>query len=339
MKLSDFNYNLPEELIANHPACPRDSSRLLVLDKKTGAISHEHFFDFPKHLTSNDVLVFNDTKVFPARLESKKESGGKVEILLVREKDKYTWHTLLKGRNLNVGTKLVLPKNVTVEILNKHRDDWLVKFSIGSYELRRLTERIGIMPTPPYIKSALHNKDDYQTIYAADDKNMSVAAPTAGFHFTERIFKALEKKGVQKEFITLHVGPGTFLPVRTEDITDHKMHAEYAEANLATVARLMQYKKDGKRIIAVGTTSVRVLEMIGNLRKPEDFIDYIDLFIYPPYKFKMVDALLTNFHLPKSTLLMLVSALAGKKNIDKAYAAAINKKYRFYSFGDAMFIK
>ena len=460
-KLSDFDFNLSEDLIATHPAEPRDSSRLLVLDKKTGKIEHKHFFDIIDYLNPGDILVLNNSKVIPARLwAKKKETGGKVEVLLHKKLSADTWQCLLGGK---VHEGLILsfrsapggeeslkdekiskgslgsadaPLGMTAVVLkNNHDGTWDLKFNKSGAALMKAVEKIGEVPLPPYIvnqrkktlsfraapggeeplggvKNAkrsfdsadaplrmtkMNDKSDYQTVFADAKKTGSVAAPTAGLHFTPELLQMIKKKGVKILEITLYVGMGTFAPVKTEDITQHLMHSEWVEISGKVIAEIEKNKSsfakasedEGKRkksgrIIAVGTTSARSLEacwnnfvLAKNVTHPQlrpapsrgaglrwakpsrseratpcpaeasakaglsrgDYKAWVDIFIYPGYKFKIVDAMITNFHLPKSTLLMLVSALAGKKNIDRAYREAIKKKYRFYSYGDAMFIK
>lgn len=336
MRLKDFDYHLPRELIAQKPAKPRDSSRLLVLDKKTGEIEHKYFSDILGYFKKGDVLVFNDSKVFPARLFGKKMTGGKIEVfLLKKENNDKVWQCLVRGGK--VGLEVFFENGLKAVIVKKNENEtYDVKFNKNGKKFMLLIEEIGQMPLPPYITLTTSRASDYQTVYADDKKIGSVAAPTAGLHFTPGLIKKLEKRGVQIEYITLHVGLGTFAPVKIEDITKHKMHTEWVEVNKKTMDRIRKAKKEKRRIVAVGTTSARSLESIASNKK--SFAGWVDIFIYPPYKFKIVDAMITNFHLPKSTLLMLISALAGKKNIDKAYKEAIKKKYRFFSFGDAMFI-
>ncbi|MFA6028117.1 MAG: tRNA preQ1(34) S-adenosylmethionine ribosyltransferase-isomerase QueA [Patescibacteria group bacterium] len=334
-RLNNFSYNLNKELIAQSPASPRDSSRLLVLDKKTGVIKHDRFYNLPKYLKPTDVLVFNDTKVIPARLHGRKKTGGKIEIFLLRKITEKKWECLTKGKIKN-GQEIFFKKGFIGKMIQREQDRTkIIKFSrynprfkTGGY---RSILSIGETPTPPYIKKQ-SNLKEYQTIYAKKDG--SVAAPTAGFHFTKRLLRELKKRGVQMEYVTLHVGLGTFAPVKIEDITKHKMHSEYASIDKATSLRLQKAKKEKRRIIAVGTTSVRTLEALDMKHSSQ----WTDIFIYPGYKFKHINAMVTNFHLPESTLLMLVSAFAGSANIKTAYQQAIKKKYRFYSFGDAMFI-
>lgn len=333
--LNSYNFSLPPELIAQKPAQPRDSAKLLLLNKQSGKISHHHFFDLPLLLKAGDVLVFNDSKVIPARLAGHKETGGRVEVFLLKKIKANTWQCLIGGK-VKLGQKITLNSKVQAELVKKlddpQRRTWSVKFNVADSKLFK----IGETPLPPYIKSK-SKLTDYQTVYA---KSLgSVAAPTAGLHFTKTLLNKLQRAGIKIEFVTLHVGLGTFLPVEDADILKHKMHSEFISINSATAKRLNSYKKRGQRIIAVGTTAARTLESstdeLGQI-KPQNL--ETEIFIYPGYKFKFVDALITNFHLPKSTLLMLVSALAGKKNIDLAYRQAIKLKYAFYSFGDGMMI-
>ncbi|MEA3398825.1 MAG: tRNA preQ1(34) S-adenosylmethionine ribosyltransferase-isomerase QueA [Patescibacteria group bacterium] len=372
MRLQDFDYNLPPELIAQQPVKPRDYSRLLLLDKKLGQIEHKYFYDLPDYLEKGDVLVLNNSKVFPARLlGKKKETGGKIEVFLHRKIRGALWQCLIGGRGAKAGLEIEFDGCLCCRIIKNNQDGtWNVRFNKSNDELMKTVFQIGQMPLPPYIKRGKskklkvkkHNdKKNYQTVYADDKKIGSVAAPTAGFHFTSALIKKLKAKGVQFEYITLHVGLGTFAPVKVDDITKHKMHAEYVEVKSGVIKRIAKAKSEDRRIIAVGTTSVRTLEaflsfIISSAKKsrdcrivrPEnlglaprndnDFSGWVNIFIYPGYKFKIVDAMITNFHLPKSTLLMLASAFAGKANIDKAYKSAIKHKYRFYSYGDAMLI-
>ena len=359
MKLSDFDYNLPSELIAQQPAKPRDHSRLLVLDKKKGSIEHKHFYDIVDYLQTGDVLVLNNSKVFPARLMGKKkETGGKMEVFLHkhltpalslprRGNEGEVWQCLVGGRGAQVGLVIEFDKGLVCKIIENNDDGtWNVQFNKSGETMMKLVNQIGKVPLPPYIKRGDRSQKsdivNYQTVYA--DKVGSVAAPTAGLHFTSALLKKIKAKGVQIEYVTLHVGMGTFAPVKVDDITKHKMHAEWVEVDKKTIKEIAQAKKTKRRVIAVGTTSARTLEaVIGKitnyeLRITKDKNEWVDIFIYPGYKFKVVDGLITNFHLPKSSLLMLISAFAGKKKIDKAYQEAKKKKYRFYSYGDAMFI-
>jgi len=348
MKLSLFDYILPKDLIAQKPASPRDSSRLLVLRRKSKKIEHKHFYDLPKFLKQGDVLVFNDSKVFPARLWAKKETGGKLEVLLLGQKSTNIWECLLGGKVRKIGSKFKIGKLEGRVIKKSPNGVWLIEFSLKGRSFWQQVFKHGVAPTPPYIKK-LQKKDkvikDYQTIYAKEIG--SVAAPTAGLHFTKRLLKILKKVGVQLEFVTLHVGYGTFQPVKAKNIEEYKMHPELIEIKKEVIQRIKKAKKEKRRIIAVGTTTVRVLETIMPrfLNHKPRAIDHklINTFIYPGYKYKFVDCLITNFHLPKSTLLMLVSAFSGPKLtglrlIKKAYLEAIERKYRFYSFGDAMLI-
>ena len=363
-KLSDFDYDLPKELIAQKPAAPRDHSRLLLLKKASGEIIHKHFYDIADYFKKGDVLVMNNSKVMPARLIGKKETGGKMEVFLHRFVKKNNWQCLVGGRGARQDLKIFFSGNLKCKILRNNNDGtWNVEFNMEHGEMMKVVEKIGQVPLPPYIDrkseitrqastcgNRISDKDDYQTVYADDRKIGSVAAPTAGLHFTPELLQKLKNKGVQIEHITLHVGIGTFAPVKIDDITKHKMHAEFVEVSSGTLKKLRKAVDENRRIIAVGTTSTRTLEAFSEIIqnspvkraqakfKIQNYSDWVDIFIYPGYKFKIIDAMITNFHLPKSTLLMLVSALAGKESIDKAYKIAIKNKYRFYSYGDAMFI-
>ncbi len=350
MELSQFDYYLPKELIAQEPARPRDHSRLLVLNKKSGAIDNRRFFNIIDYLSPGDVLVVNNSRVFPARLFGKKiPSGGKIELFLHKKISHKKWECLVGGRSRE-GLDVKLNHNLKAKILKNNSDGtWLVEFNKKGREFFSIINKIGHTPLPPYIKQKNKAKDkrSYQTVYADTRKIGSVAAPTAGLHFTRRLLKKIKKHSVQIEYITLHVGLGTFAPVKTNDITKHKMHAEFIEIPSQTIQRLIKAKKNNKRIIAVGTTSVRALEAIFNknltikkhFRHRNKIQGWVNIFIYPGYKFKVIDTMITNFHLPKSTLLMLVSAFAGKGKIKKAYQEAVCQQYRFYSYGDAMLIK
>lgn len=341
MKVDDFDFELPEELIAQTPLEKRDNSKMLVLDKKTGQIEHKNFYDLIDLLDSNDVLVLNDTKVIPARLYGiKEETNAVIEILMLKEKENNTWECLAKpAKRVKVGTVISFGEGSLKARCIEEKDEGIRIFKL-EYEgiLYEILDKLGEMPLPPYIHEKLEDKDRYQTVYA---KNIgSAAAPTAGLHFTEELMENLKDKGVQIAYVTLHVGLGTFRPVAVENINDHKMHSEFYMMNKETADLLNKAKKEGKRIISVGTTSTRTLETIMNLYSEfKECSGWTDIFIYPGYKFKAIDALITNFHLPKSTLIMLVSSLAGRENILNAYKEAINKKYRFFSFGDSMFIK
>ena len=339
MKTSKFNYSLPENLIAQQPVFPRDSSRLLVLDSSSGKISHHHFCDIVDYLEKGDVLVLNNSKVIPARLfgEVKGKDGKRAEILLVRKTGPY-WECLAGGKKLKVGDEIVISPRFSLKIRAKNPErTFLVKFNKSGVEFKLLLLKHGHTPTPPYIKYEA-KESDYQTIYAAIEG--SVAAPTVGLHFTKGLLEKLKAKGVAIEFVTLHVGLGTFLPVKEENLEDHKIHVEYASLSLKTAEKLNKAKREKRRIIAVGTTTVRVLESTcDNNGRVKPFSGEVDIFIKPGYKFKVVDAMITNFHLPASTLLALVCAFGRYNYIMRAYKIAIKNKYRFYSFGDAMFLK
>lgn len=340
--LSDFNYNLPIKFIAQEPAHPRDKARLLVVSKTNKTLEHKKFLDLIDLLHEGDVLVLNDSKVFPARLFGHKQgTGGAVEVFLHKKISDNTWECLLGGR-VSIGLVIELaPRFEAVVKINNGDGTWLVEFNKTGTNFFTAISRIGHLPLPPYIKRANDHKSDkgnYQTVYADQAKIGSVAAPTAGLHFTARLLKKIKDKGIVIEKVTLHVGLGTFSSVKTENILDHKMHSEFVEIDKQTAKKLKKAKTNKQRIIAVGTTSSRVLESWGQAGFPNDFSKWTNIFIYPGYKFKVVDALITNFHLPKSTLLMLVSALAGKKLIEEAYLTAIKDEYRFFSYGDAMFI-
>ena len=332
---SDFDYNLPIELIGQKPIKPRDKARLLILEKKNKKISHYHFCDLLKILSPGDVLVLNNSKVIPARLMGKKENGAVREIFLLNKitsGKNNVWQCLIRGK-VNRGEKIFLTDDVWGEVLDRDdEDNQLIKFNFGDKKIFSL----GQTPTPPYIKKSA-KMADYQTVYAGPAG--SVAAPTAGLHFTKKLISQLKARGIEIEYITLHVGLGTFQPVKTDNILDHKIHQELAIIDSVTARRLNQAKKSGRRIIAVGTTSVRALEALadkkGQIKAQKA---WVGIFIYPGYRFRFIDGMITNFHLPKSTLLMLVAAFAGLPEIKKAYQEAINKKYFFYSFGDAMLI-
>jgi len=392
MKLYDFDYHLPKNLIAQQPLKPRDRSRLLVFSKKTKQITDKYFYDIVDYLNKGDVLVLNNSKVFPARLIGKKiPTRGKIEVFLLKKENPLSpsssggkargeiWQCLIGGKGRKEKLEIKFDKVLKAVILKNNNDGtWLVQFNKSGEIFMKMVEEIGRVPLPPYIKrdsiaspaspaGGLQNdKEKYQTVYAK--KLGSVAAPTAGLHFTPALLNKIKAKGVQIEFVTLHVGLGTFAPVKVDDIKKHKMHEEYVEVSADTIKRIVCAKSEGKRIIAVGTTSVRTLESVfdychseavgrriynisqthlPSIKDPSfrstplrmtKSKGWINLFIYPGYKFKMVDAMITNFHLPKSTLLMLISAFIGRKNVLKVYRQAIRKKYRFYSYGDAMFI-
>ncbi len=341
MKLEEFDYYLPEELIAQTPLEKRDSSRLLVLDKKTKEYEDKHFYDIIDYLEEGDTLVLNDTKVLPARLIGEKEdTKAVIEVLLLKNTEKDTWECLVKpARRIKVGTTVIFGNGKLKAKCIKEADEGIryFEFSYSGIFLEVL-EELGTMPLPPYIHEKLKDQSRYQTVYAKEVG--SAAAPTAGLHFTKELLERISDKGINIAYITLHVGLGTFRPVNVEKIEEHKMHSEYYHMSKDVADLLNKTKKSKKRIIAVGTTSTRTLETI--MTKYGEFKEcsgWTDIFIYPGYEFKGIDALITNFHLPKSTLVMLVSALAGREAILKAYTHAVNEKYRFFSFGDAMFIK
>ncbi len=341
MKTDDFDYNLPEELIAQTPLEKRDSSRLMVLDKKTGEVEHKHFTDIIDYLEKGDTLVLNDTKVLPARLiGEKEETKAVIEILLLKNIEKDDWECLTKpARRIKVGTVVSFGDGLLKAKCIKELDDGIRHFTL-IYDgiLYEILDKLGTMPLPPYIHEKLNDQSRYQTVYAKEVG--SAAAPTAGLHFTKDLLKKIEDKGINICYVTLHVGLGTFRPVSVSDVTKHKMHSEYYHMTKEVAEALKKTKEKHKKIVSVGTTSTRVLETV--MTKYGEFREcsgWTDIFIYPGYKFKAVDRLITNFHLPKSTLVMLVSALAGKDNILNAYNIAVKEKYRFFSFGDAMFIK
>ena len=341
MKTDDFDFYLPEELIAQTPLEKRDSSRLLVLDKKTGNISHRHFTDIVDYLQKRDTLVLNDTKVIPARLYGvKEETNAAIEVLLLKDEGNNIWECLTRpAKRIKVGTVISFGNGKLKARCTSVLDEGIRKFKL-EYKgiLYEVLDELGEMPLPPYIHEKLKDKDRYQTVYA---KNIgSAAAPTAGLHFTDDLLKKIKDKGVNIAYITLHVGLGTFRPVSVTDVTKHKMHSEYYVMSEDVAKLLNDTRKNGHKIIAVGTTSTRTLETIMSLYGTfKSCSGWTDIFIYPGYEFKAIDYLITNFHLPKSTLVMLVSALAGKDNIMKAYNEAVKEKYRFFSFGDSMLIK
>ena len=340
MKTSDFDYYLPERLIAQTPVEPRDSSRLLVYDRENDKVYHKHFFDIKSFLKKGDVLVRNNTKVLPARMFAYTQNGGKVEVLLLKRFNLNEWEVLVKpGKKAKPGVKLTLSNELSLEVLSTIEESGSrrVKFIYdGVFE--DIIARIGEMPLPPYITEKLKDKERYQTVYAKVDG--SAAAPTAGLHFTDKLLKEILDMGVEVVDVLLHVGLGTFRPVKTDDILSHHMHSEYYEISEESAEKINRAKREGRRIIAVGTTSVRTLESAAD---ENGFVkavkDNTEIFIYPPYKFKCVDSLITNFHLPKSTLIMLVSALSSREKTLELYNLAVAEEYRFFSFGDSMFIK
>ena len=341
MKVDLFDFHLPEELIAQTPLPDRAASRLMVLDKRTGAIRHETFRNIISYLNPGDCLVLNDTRVMPARLYGEKEeTGGTVEVLLLKQLDGDRWETLVKpGKRVKPGTKLTFGegKLEAVCLDTLEHGGRVLEFSYDGLFYEVLAE-LGEMPLPPYIKEKLDDPERYQTVYAREIG--SAAAPTAGLHFTEELLDAIREKGVHIVFITLHVGLGTFRPVQVDEVEKHDMHAEFYQMSEETAAILNRVRADGGRIIAVGTTSTRTLETIAGKHNGRFVAEsgWTDIFIYPGYEFKGIDGLVTNFHLPKSTLIMLVSALAGRENILHAYQVAVKERYRFFSFGDAMLI-
>mgnify|MGYP004646193959 FL=1 len=339
MKTSDFDYYLPEEQIAQTPAEPRDSSRLLVYDRKKDEIYHKHFYDIVDFLKDGDVLVRNNTKVLPARIFAYTENGGKVEVLLLKRFNLTDWEVLVKpGKKARIGAKLTVSQELSLVVTDIFEESGSRKVTFnfdGVFE--DVISRIGEMPLPPYITEKLKDKERYQTVYAKVDG--SAAAPTAGLHFTDALFEKIKAKGVEVVDVLLHVGLGTFRPVKVDNVLEHHMHSEYYEIGEEAAEKINKAKKEGRRIIAVGTTSVRTLESAADENgfvKPVK--DNTEIFIYPPYKFKCVDALITNFHLPKSTLIMLVASLTGREKILDIYKTAVEEKYRFFSFGDAMLI-
>ena len=340
MDVKDFDYDLPEELIAQDPLEDRSSSRLMVLDKKTGEVSHHIFKEIIKYLRPGDCLVLNNTKVIPARLYGVKEGTmAKIEILLLKRKQNDVWETLVKpGKKAKPGTKIIFGDGIlTGEVIDVVDDgNRLIQFSYdGIFE--EILDKLGQMPLPPYITHQLKDKNRYQTVYAKYDG--SAAAPTAGLHFTKELLNEVKEKGVDLAFVTLHVGLGTFRPVKVDDVDNHQMHSEFYMVSQEAADKINNAKKNGGRIISVGTTSTRTLESAADENGMlHECSGWTDIFIYPGYKFKVIDCLITNFHLPQSTLVMLVSALAGREHILSAYKKAVEEKYRFFSFGDAMFI-
>ena len=328
MKLSDFDYNLPKELIAQYPLKERDSARLLVLGREKLTLEHRVFKDIPDYLREGDLIVLNDTKVLPSRLHGKRNSGGKVEVLLLNRKEGLTFSALIKPSRVKLGEKVIFNGGKSEGIISaKNEITFNLKDAASVYAL-------GLMPLPPYIKRSPEDLDNiyYQTVYASQEG--AIASPTAGLHFTKELIAGIESRGINVACVTLHVGIGTFKPVKAEDITAHKMEPEYFKVSDEAAELIKNARVKNRRIIAVGTTSLRALEAFSSGVKE----GYTDLFIYPGYKFKLADCLLTNFHLPRTTLLMLVSAFCGEKLAKKAYQEAVDNKYRFYSYGDAMLI-
>ena len=339
MKTSDFFYNLPEELIAQIPIEPRDSSRLLVLNKESSEILHKHFYDICDYLKAGDCLVLNDTRVLPARLYGTREdTGAVVEFVLLKQRDILTWEALAgPGKKAKVGHRFVFSDDLSCEVVEVLEDgNRIIKFNCNG-EFFSTLDKIGQMPLPPYIKEKLDDRERYQTVYSRELG--SAAAPTAGLHFTDGIIEALKQKGVKIAYVTLHVGLGTFRPVKVDEITDHKMHSEHYSVSRETADIINETKKNGGRVICVGTTSCRTIESVASkYGEICECSDDTSIFIYPGYEFKCMDGLLTNFHLPESTLIMLVSAFYGYEKTMNAYNTAVDEKYRFFSFGDAMLI-
>lgn len=337
MLVTDFDYELPQELIAQHPMEPRDHSRLLVVDKHTGEIQHKHFYDLVDYLRPGDVLVFNDTRVIPARLHGTKDTGAHVEVFLLTRRDATDWEVLVRpGKKLQVGAKINFSDELSCEVI-EHTDfgGRVVRFKYeGIFE--EILDRLGETPLPPYITAPLEDKERYQTVY--NRERGSAAAPTAGLHFTKELLAKIKELGCEEVFVTLHVGLGTFRPVSEANIEDHKMHKEFYTVSQEAADAINKAKAEGRRIIAVGTTAVRTLESAGADGTLKAGGNWTDIFIYPGYKFRFVDELVTNFHLPQSTLLMLVSTLATRDIMLATYKKAVEERYRFFSFGDAMFI-
>ena len=352
MLISEYDYNLPEELIAQMPADKRDNSRMMVLNRKDRTISHKHFYDIVDLIEPNTLLVMNNTKVLPARLIGHKDTGAKIEVFLLKQNSKMqdeheNWEVLIKpSKRVKPDTIIKISDELSVRAIKRLEEngEWLVELIFNGNNVLDVLHRNGNIPLPPYIERKIPNEDlkkldfeRYQTVYAKDEG--SVAAPTAGLHFTKEILKKLENKGVELAYVTLNVGLGTFRPVQCENVENHKMHSETFEISEKAAEQINRAKAEGKKIVAVGTTTVRTLETaykkFGCIKACHD---HSELFIHPPYEFKVIDNLITNFHLPKSTLLMLVSALAGKDFIFEAYKEAIENKYRFFSYGDCMYI-
>ena len=337
MLVTDFDYELPQELIAQHPMEPRDHSRLLVVDKHTGEIQHKHFYDLVDYLRPGDVLVFNDTRVIPARLHGTKDTGAHVEVFLLTRRDATDWEVLVRpGKKLQVGARINFSDELSCEVI-EHTDfgGRVVRFKYeGIFE--EILDRLGETPLPPYITAPLEDKERYQTVY--NRERGSAAAPTAGLHFTKELLAKIKELGCEEVFVTLHVGLGTFRPVSEANIEDHKMHKEFYTVSQEAADAINKAKAEGRRLIAVGTTAVRTLESAGADGTLKAGGNWTNIFIYPGYKFRFVDELVTNFHLPQSTLLMLVSTLATRDIMLATYKKAVEERYRFFSFGDAMFI-
>ena len=340
MKTSDFDYYLPEELIAQHPSEKRDEARMMVLNKKTGDIENKFFYDIYDYLEEGDCLLMNDTRVIPARLFGHREDREEsIEVFLLKNIEEKKWEVLVRpGKKMRVGSRVIFSEELTCEVLEIKEDgNRIVEFYYDGI-FNEILDKLGNVPLPPYIKEKLENPEDYQTVYSKNPG--SVAAPTAGLHFTKELLDKIEKKGIKLAYLTLDVGLGTFRPVNVEDVTKHKMHTEYYTLDQKAADTINECKKNGKRVIAVGTTSIRTVESVykKNGKIVADSGD-TDIFIYPGFEYKVVDAIITNFHLPKSTLIMLVAAFTSKDIILNAYNKAVSDRYRFFSFGDCMFIK
>ena len=338
MQVKDFDYELPKELIAQHPMEPRDHSRLLVVDKENGELEHKHFYNLVEYLKPGDLLVFNDTRVIPARLHGTKDTGARVEVFLLTRLNTNDWEVLVKpGRKLRPGAKIIFSEDLTCEIQDVTDFGGRIAHFIFSGIFEEILDRLGETPLPPYITAPLEDKERYQTVYSRE--RGSAAAPTAGLHFTPELMQKIKDMGVEEVFVTLHVGLGTFRPVSVNTIEDHVMHSEFYTVSPEAANAINAAKAAGRRIVAIGTTSVRTLEAAGASGTMQAGGNWTKIFIYPGYQFRLVDALVTNFHLPQSTLLMLVSALSSREIMLNTYAVAVQEKYRFFSFGDAMFIK
>lgn len=340
MRTSEFDYYLPEELIAQHPTSKRDEARMMVLDRKSGEREDKYFFEIIDYLKAGDVLVMNDTRVIPARLFGHRpEKEEKIEVFLLNNTEGAKWEVLVKpGKKMKIGTEVIFSDDLSCKVVDVKDDgNRIVEFYYEGI-FNEILDRLGNMPLPPYIKEKLKDNEDYQTVYSKNPG--SVAAPTAGLHFTKELLEKIEEKGVKLAYLTLNVGLGTFRPVNEDEITNHKMHSEFYTLSEETSKILNEAKSEGRRIIAVGTTSIRTLESVYKKNnKISADSGWTDIFIYPGFEFKVVDAIITNFHLPKSTLIMLIAAFTSKDIILDAYKDAVNKKYRFFSFGDCMFIK
>ena len=336
MQVKDFTYELPQELIAQHPLEPRDHSRLLVVDKNTGTIEHRHFYELCEYLRHDDLLVFNDTRVIPARLHGVKDTGARVEVFLLTRLNSADWEVLVKpGRKLRVGAKIKFSDDLSCEIISDTDFGGRIARFYYNGVFEEILDRLGETPLPPYITAPLEDKERYQTVYSRENGS---AAPTAGLHFTKELLQKIKDIGCEEVFVTLHVGLGTFRPVSVDDIKDHVMHREFYSVSPEAADAINKAKAEGRRIVAVGTTAVRTLEAAGESGMIKAGGNWTNIFIYPGYRFRLVNSLITNFHLPQSTLLMLVSALSTREIMLSTYDEAVREHYRFFSFGDAMFI-